>query len=82
MRCVLASIFPDGVEISSAQLVEKLEKQKRTEWIEDEHAYLLDPEIYAFEPESAWKRLKVRKYRNDYLAVLANETGIVTLLPR
>jgi len=53
-------------------LKEKLEKQKRTDWIEDEHAYLLDPEIYAFEPESAWKRLKVRKYRSDYLAVLAN----------
>jgi len=53
-------------------LKEKLEKQKRTDWIEDEHAYLLDPEIYAFDPESAWKRLKVRKYRSDYLAVLAN----------
>jgi ribonuclease D len=53
-------------------LNDKLEKQNRTDWVADEHAALLDPEIYAFEPESAWKRLKIRKYRNDYLAVLAN----------
>jgi ribonuclease D len=50
----------------------KLEKQSRMEWIEDEHAALLDPEIYQFDPATAWKRLKIRKYRNDYLAVLAN----------
>jgi ribonuclease D len=53
-------------------LHDKLEKQKRLDWIEDEHAALLDPEIYAFDPSNAWKRLKIRKYRNDYLAVLAN----------
>jgi ribonuclease D len=53
-------------------LSDKLAKQNRTDWIADEHDALLDPEIYAFEPESAWKRLKIRKYRNDYLAVLAN----------
>jgi len=50
----------------------KLEKQGRMEWIADEHAALLDPEIYAFDPATSWKRLKIRKYRNDYLAVLAN----------
>ncbi len=50
----------------------KLEKLGRVEWIADEHAALVDPEIYAFEPKSAWKRLKVRKYKNDYLAILAN----------
>ena len=33
---------------------------------------LLDPEIYAFDPETAWKRHKIRKYKSDYLAVLAN----------
>jgi ribonuclease D len=53
-------------------LRDKLEKQKRTDWIVDEHDSLLDPEIYAFDPESAWKRLKIRKYKSDYLAVLAN----------
>ncbi len=50
----------------------KLEKQGRMEWIEDEHAALLDPENYAFNPETAWKRHKIRKYKADYLAVLAN----------
>lgn len=50
----------------------KLAKQGRTDWIEDEHAALTDPEIYAFNPANAWKRLKVRKFKNDYLAVLAN----------
>jgi ribonuclease D len=53
-------------------LRDKLVKQNRLDWIEDEHAALLDPEIYAFDPENAWKRLKIRKYRSDYLAVLAN----------
>ena len=53
-------------------LSDKLARQNRTDWIADEHAALLDPEIYAFEPANAWKRLKVRKYKSDYLAVLAN----------
>jgi ribonuclease D len=56
-------------------LRDKLAKQNRLDWIEDEHAALLDPEIYAFDPENAWKRLKIRKYRSDYLAVLANVAG-------
>lgn len=53
-------------------LHDKLEKQGRLEWIEDEHAALLDPENYAFDPLTAWKRLKLRKFKSDYLAVLAN----------
>jgi ribonuclease D len=50
----------------------KLETQNRLEWIADEHDALLDPDIYAFDPATAWKRMKIRKYRSDYLAVLAN----------
>ncbi len=50
----------------------KLIKQNRFEWIADEHASLLDPEIYSFDPKAAWKRLKPRKFKADYLAVLAN----------
>jgi ribonuclease D len=50
----------------------KLIKQNRFEWIADEHASLLDPEIYSFDPAQAWKRLKPRKFKSDYLAVLAN----------
>lgn len=50
----------------------RLDKQGRLEWIEDEHVALLDPELYAFDPLQAWKRLKPRKFKPDYLAVLAN----------
>ncbi|MEZ6028237.1 MAG: ribonuclease D [Hyphomonadaceae bacterium] len=53
-------------------LHDKLAKQGRLDWIADEHAALTDPDNYSFDPADAWKRLKVRKYRNDYLAVLAN----------
>jgi ribonuclease D len=52
-------------------LREQLERRGRLEWIEDEHAALVDPEVYAFDPQQAWKRLKLRKYKPDYLAVLA-----------
>jgi len=53
-------------------LHDKLTRQDRLDWISDEHASLLDPDNYSFNPADAWKRLKIRKYRNDYLAVLAN----------
>lgn len=52
-------------------LREQLERRGRLEWIEDEHAALVDPSVYAFDPQQAWKRLKLRKYKADYLAVLA-----------
>lgn len=53
-------------------LHDKLQKQDRLDWIADEHAALVDPQNYSFDPKDAWKRHKIRKYRNDYLAVLAN----------
>jgi ribonuclease D len=53
-------------------LHDKLQKQGRLDWIADEHAALVDPENYSFDPADAWKRQKIRKYRSDYLAVLAN----------
>ena len=53
-------------------LRDKLVQQNRLDWIADEHATLLDPDNYAFDPLQAWKRLKLRKYKADYLAVLAN----------
>ncbi len=53
-------------------LREKLIRQNRFEWIADEIAALLDPELYAFDPQQSWKRLKPRKFKPDYLAVLAN----------
>jgi len=50
----------------------QLERENRFEWIEDEHRQLCSPELYACDPAQAWKRLKLRKHKADYLAVLAN----------
>lgn len=52
-------------------LREQLERRGRLGWIEDELASLVDPSIYAFDPQQAWRRLKPRKFKTDYLAVLA-----------
>ncbi|MGE0045880.1 MAG: ribonuclease D [Hyphomonadaceae bacterium] len=51
-------------------MLERLSKGGREAWIVDEHAALVDPEIYDMTPENAWKRLKLRKGNQDYLAVL------------
>jgi ribonuclease D len=45
----------------------KLESENRLSWLDDEHANLLDPEIYDTTPENAWKRLKLRKTTADYV---------------
>jgi ribonuclease D len=53
-------------------LRERLVRKNRLAWIEEEHAALLHPDLYAFDPAQAWKRLKPRKFRQDYLAILAS----------
>ena len=47
----LATIFP--------RMVEKLRRKKRGEWLDEEMERLADPSSFAFEPEDAWKRLKL-----------------------
>ena len=49
---------------------EKLANADRLSWLDEEHAYLLDPEIYDTTPEKAWKRLKLRKTTPDYVLAL------------
>lgn len=49
---------------------QKLEKENRLTWLDEEHDYLLDPEIYDTTPENAWKRLKLRKTTSDYVLAL------------
>ncbi|MEM6627647.1 MAG: ribonuclease D [Pseudomonadota bacterium] len=49
----------------------KLERLDRMAWIEEETAVLVDPATYDTDPEKAWRRLKLRKPKQDYLAVLA-----------
>jgi ribonuclease D len=47
----LAKIFP--------RLVEKLKKTGRGAWLDEEMERLADPSSFAFEPEDAWKRLRL-----------------------
>jgi ribonuclease D len=47
----LATIFP--------KMVEKLRKNGRGGWLDEEMERLADPSSFAFEPEDAWKRLKL-----------------------
>jgi ribonuclease D len=47
----LATIFP--------RMVEKLRKNGRGQWLDEEMERLADPSSFAFAPEDAWKRLKL-----------------------
>ena len=47
----LATIFP--------KMVEKLKKNGRGAWLDEEMERLADPSSFAFAPEDAWKRLKL-----------------------
>ncbi len=47
----LATIFP--------RMVDKLRKNGRGQWLDEEMERLADPSSFAFAPEDAWKRLKL-----------------------
>ena len=47
----LATIFP--------RMVEKLRKSGRGAWLDEEMERLADPSSFAFDPQDAWKRLKL-----------------------
>lgn len=49
---------------------DKLAQADRLSWLDEEHAYLLDPNIYDTTPENSWKRLKLRKTTADYVLAL------------
>jgi len=42
------------------RLRDKLEKNKRAEWVQEEMAVLTNPSTYNADPREAWKRLKLR----------------------
>ncbi|MBI3438379.1 MAG: ribonuclease D [Proteobacteria bacterium] len=46
---------------------ERLDRERRLDWLDEEHAKLLDPEVYDTTPENAWQRLKLRKTTADYV---------------
>jgi ribonuclease D len=57
----LAEIYP--------KLKERLEREGRLGWVEDEMADLIDPANYDTDPDKAWRRLKPRRHTAKYLAV-------------
>jgi ribonuclease D len=52
------------------RLAQKLASEGRSDWLDEEHANLSDPEIYDTTPENAWRRLKLRKITPDYVLAL------------
>ena len=48
----------------------KLESEGRTNWVDEEHADLIDPDIYDTTPANSWRRLKLRKTSPDYVLAL------------
>jgi ribonuclease D len=56
----LAALYP--------KLRDRLVRDKRIAWVEDEMAALVDPVAYDMDPDRAWKRLKPRKFTPRYLA--------------
>ncbi len=51
-------------------LRDRLDKENRNHWVEEEMMILADPEIYFVEPTRAWKRLKLRNTRPQELGPL------------
>lgn len=48
----------------------ELNAKKRMDWVREEMETMMDVSLYDFDPEKAWKRLKPRMFRQDYLAAL------------
>ncbi|WP_296598749.1 ribonuclease D [Phenylobacterium sp.] len=57
----LAKLFP--------MLRDRLEREGRLAWVQDEMNDLTDAANYDVEPENAWKRLRPRRHTAKYLAV-------------
>jgi ribonuclease D len=57
----LAALYPP--------LRQRLEREGRLAWVEEEMADLVDPSNYDMSPENAWRRLKPRRHAPKYLAV-------------
>jgi ribonuclease D len=53
-----------------AKLQEKLDRNKRHDWLTEELAFLTSPDTYQQKPEDAWQRLKGRVRKSKDLAIL------------
>src|SRR5579883_3673835 len=67
----LAYAISDVTHLRDLYLVlrEDLQRQGRSDWVEDEMRVLTSPETYRLDPESAWQRLKTRVRKPKELAV-------------
>jgi len=51
-------------------MIEDLKERGRLDWVMEEMKPQMDENLYTFEPENAWERLKVRNFKKPYLATL------------
>ncbi len=51
-------------------LIGRLANNNRLSWVDEEMAGLTNPGIYQFNPEDAWRRMKIRKYTPQWLAIM------------
>jgi len=51
-------------------ILSELEAQGRLSWVMEEMAQHMEESLYTFEPEDAWRRLKLRGNKKPYLAAL------------
>ncbi len=52
------------------EMLKRLKQKQRTAWVEEEMRLQMDEKLYDFDPEYAWRRLKPRIFKPDYLASL------------
>ena len=57
------------------KLAGKMEKNGRTEWLDDEMATLTASKTYAMQPEEAYRRIKTRSTDRRFLAILREVAG-------
>jgi len=57
-------------------LRDQLEESGRAGWVAEEDAKQNDPSTYEFDPEKAWRRLKVRRPSPEILAVLREVAAV------
>ena len=51
-------------------MLAELKEKNRLDWVQAEMDAQLDENLYTFEPDRAWMRLRPRKLKQDYLAVM------------
>ncbi|PHS28660.1 MAG: ribonuclease D [Robiginitomaculum sp.] len=51
-------------------LIGRLEDRNRLSWVDEEMENLTNPALYQFDPEEAWRRMKIRKYTPQWLAIM------------